>query len=109
MVLHLPFPQKVSRSPRMCISKDPKDTLRIKTVALLLLRWEPEPERRWDVEDGKDRQKGKEKNTQVRHRTQREAAGQNNRTNTVKTPEVAVSLLLQGIQAFGDDFWHVIV
>lgn len=29
--------------------------------------------------------------------------------NTAKTPEAAVSLLLQGIQAFGDDFWHVIV
>ena len=80
MVLHLPFPQKVSRSPRMCISKDPKDTRRIKTVELLLLRWEPEPERRWDVEDGEDRQKGEERNTQVRHRTQREAAGQNDRT-----------------------------
>lgn len=44
-----------------------------------MLSWEPEPERRWDAEEGKDRQKGKEKNTKVRHRAQREAAGQNDR------------------------------
>ena len=39
-----------------------------------------------------------------------EGGGMAERQNsTVKTPEATVSLLLQGIQAFGDDFWHVIV
>lgn len=47
---------------------------------LLVFSRSPEPKRRWDGKEEKNRHKSREKNTKVRHKTKREVAGQNDRT-----------------------------
>lgn len=59
-------------------------------------------------EGGQKQTKSRQKNIKVRHKTQRKVAGEND--NTVKKKSKAtVSLLPPGIQAFGDEFWYVVM
>lgn len=79
--------------------KDPKDTLRIRTAAPLVLKVGSLNLREDGRGEGKTDKRAKKK-TPNSDREQEEEAGQNDRGHTVETPEAAAPRLLQGTPCF---------